>query len=131
MALHSADLSKYIGVPYRERDCWNFVRWFLNEQYGLLLPELSGDIVFDFDDQSIQYENERKDWRVEWRQVERPQAGDVVTFACNGVVYHVGVMIDEKRFLHSTEDSMSVLEKLTDSFWQPRIDGFYRHQSCK
>lgn len=118
----------YIGLEWQELDCWQLVTKVLNEQFSILLPDLNVGAKLDIDTKEIQYENERKDWRLEWKQVEEPQEGDLVLFAQSGVTFHIGLVIDSNSFLHSTEATGCVVEKLSDSFWKSRLDSFYRYK---
>ncbi len=118
-----------IGESYAVHPCWSFVRQLLNEQFGIIVPELGIGATLSLDNDTISYCEERPDWKAEWSQVKEPQGGDLVLFEAGGVVYHVALMIDENQFIHCTPASGVVCEKLDAGYWARKVEGFYRHIS--
>ena len=123
--------SKLIGLPYKEYDCWDLVKRFYK-------------LVFDEKIQlSIEYSELRKtvrgsrEWAVEsekivndqignFKKVRNPKFGDICLLNIWGVSGHVGIYINEKQFLHTSESTGSMIDRL--SRWETRLEGFYRWQ---
>lgn len=72
---------------------------------------------------------DRPEDALDWTRVERPQALDVVVFYREGRPGHVGVCVDDWRFIHVEEHSRSRIESLLSPLWSGRIEGVYRHKS--
>lgn len=61
----------------------------------------------------------------QWQRIEN-RPGAIVLFKVKGVLQHVGVAIDEFRFIHTWEKSGGVcVERLED--WEKRIEGYYEY----
>lgn len=66
----------------------------------------------------------------EWIQVSVPRALDLVAFQNKkGTVYHVGVMIDGRRFVHCTLSTNCIISSISD--WREKVNGFYRYDKSK
>jgi cell wall-associated NlpC family hydrolase len=53
--------------------------------------------------------------------------GDLVFFRTNGTdVAHVGIMVDDRRFIHSSTSRGVMISPLTDAYWAPRFIGARR-----
>lgn len=109
-------------------DCWGLVHHISKESFDMDVPDFRVDaldknkIFFQFL-QAIEeeyYEVDRKD----------VQPGDVVALnmviSQPDLVQHFGIMIDDKKFVHTLQKSGPHLTKLTDIGYKNRIRGFYR-----
>lgn len=56
---------------------------------------------------------------------ESPQFGDLIIFKIHGIESHIGVLIDESRFIHSSKTTGSVIDRIEK--WKHLIVGYYRH----
>lgn len=62
----------------------------------------------------------------QWQEVPFPKAGVAVVFKMNsGRPTHVGVMVSKDQFLHITEKTDVVVERISSPLWRNRIVGFY------
>ncbi len=61
-----------------------------------------------------------------WEQVEKPQAMDVVLFRFGNTRTHLGLMVDDKSFLHCEKRIGTVIERLDSAKWKKRAEGVYR-----
>lgn len=95
-------LRHYFAIQHTEHgrvfpflNCWGLVCEFYRRELGIEL------------DLFLQYTPATMDAgyhaaQGEFREVSEPQYGDVIAFLTDkGVCYHVGVMLDAERFLHS------------------------------
>jgi len=57
-------------------------------------------------------------------KTDDPREGDIVLMRLLGGIMHMGVMVDEQRFLHILEDRPSMLSRLGAS--RRRVVGLYR-----
>lgn len=126
--------NKYVGIPYKLHgrdtdglDCWGLVRLVYKDEKSIDLPSLSQEYYssdnFKQNEEVISNNNEN------WYLSEDYTVGDVVLFRINGAESHVGIVIDENRFLHSKEGVGVTIEKLNSNQWRKRIAGFYKYNN--
>ena len=124
---------KFIGIPFkcdgRTRfgcDCWGLVCIVYQEMLGIRLPDHKGVFV----EQSIsclkRVAREMANERLLWAKVERPQPFDVILLRSSEFVWHVGIVIDNRKMLHVEKNVDSIVEDYTGPLWRNRIDEF-RH----
>lgn len=129
----------YVGIPFRDGgrdrsgcDCWGLVR-LVYAGDGIDLPTY-GEIGAT---EMMRIAREfRREMFVEmtWRRVDDlpRQRLDAVVMRrvgeVDGPAWHIGVMMDGKRVLHTEKATDSVLVPLGHHSVAPRIAGFYRHR---
>lgn len=124
---------KYLDLEFKEKgrgndgvDCYGLFRMIYANELGISLPSFT------------EYEN-TKDYHAiksliqnnsekEWYEVETPQKFDGVLFRIFGHPVHMGLMIDENRFIHIEHGFNSCVEWYNGSMWKNRLIGFYRHR---
>jgi murein DD-endopeptidase / murein LD-carboxypeptidase len=122
----------YIGIPFlsggrshSSSDCYGLLRMVWTEQYGIDMPLLSG-----------RYGN-----AVDFRETEPlfsallpllagkphtvPQTGDAAVILNGGKPTHLGVYAGAGYILHTTVQTGSVLQRMTDRDLAGRIEGYY------
>ena len=112
---------KYGGRPddgSNTLDCYGLVQMVLNYN-GIDLPERpyskEKSII------SLQMSMQMNEWELTERQ-----PGAVLLFRVKTILMHVGVVIDEFRFMHTWDKSGGVcVERIAD--WEKRIAGVYRY----
>lgn len=117
------DLLKYIGRPYKQFNCFDLVKEFYKDYYGLDLKN-----YFDGSEapppevvQTLIVSN-----KGDFEQVGAPEFGDIIVFFIRGIPCHMGVSIGAGRFLHAHEKADSCIDSL--SRWKNMIEGYYRHR---
>lgn len=130
------DVSKYVGVRYKHNgrsiqeglDCWGLVMCIFAE-LGIALPGTDG--------LNIPPEHWfRKDPDRYWRflqtigepiDISAVKRYDIVYFAMigNSIVSHAGVMLDDKKFIHTLQKRNCFISKL-DRYWLKKIRGVRR-----
>lgn len=107
------DFNKYVGLEYEQADCWELVTLVC---HGMKreLPCLSEAGLTD----AIQ----------SWKQVESPKAGDVLLFERDGVVFHCGIAVSNRKFLHADQLAGAVIIDLFDGYWEAALGGIYRYE---
>lgn len=90
------------GTGYGGVDCSSFMQIVFEDYFQIKLPR-----------------NTRQQMR-EGKSVRknRIRMGDLVFFKTGRNLYHVGVMVDDKRFLHASTSSGVMISELSQSYWQ-------------
>lgn len=129
-------VNKYLGVPFKHQgrdlsglDCYGLLICIYAD-LGIKLFDIEEDYTTDWSWKSKNYflENAHKDWE----EVKEARLFDAVGFKnSKGVLNHAGVMLDRDRFIN-TNRAGTVINRASDSKWQKRFYGFYRHKglSC-
>lgn len=126
----------YIGIPYLDRgrdpavglDCWGLPRLFYAREKGIELPSLleSYDTASDHRAVTALVVAQARGWR----RVVIPEWADLVTLNVAGRPWHVGVVLDERHFLHTMEGLGSIIDRLDSPRWSSRVEGFWRYQAA-
>lgn len=120
--------NKYIGIPYKDGgrdidglDCWGLVRLVYKNEYGIDLPSFNNEyVITDRERVNELFNQYREGWLVE----DKPKEGDVVLLRLLGEESHVGVLINDKQFLHVNYKTPAAIENLESVRWRNRIVGF-------
>lgn len=124
----------YIGLPFspdgRNRDgldCWGLVCLIYHERLGIDLPDYRGIFV----DQSLSSlkaaARAYASGKESWQRVDAPQMYDVVMLRTGKYLWHVGIVIDNRRMLHVMEGIDSTIEEYTGLMWKNRVEEFRRY----
>jgi len=113
-------LRKFVGIPYEDKDSYELVQYFYDDIFGIKLEKLYGSI------RPTKKETEQlvNDQLEGFEEVTTPRMGDIMLIRIVGLTCHIGVYIDENRFLHSRQGVGSSLERFDK--WTKRIEGYYR-----
>ncbi|HHY41545.1 MAG TPA: peptidoglycan endopeptidase [Thermoanaerobacterales bacterium] len=117
LASQILDFAKtFIGTPYKSAgsspggfDCSGFTS-YVYKQFNIDLPRVAQD-QYNFG--KIVSSSEAK-------------PGDLVAFAQNGYIHHVGIYMGNGEFIHSSSTEGVVITKTNDAYWGPRLLGFSR-----
>lgn len=123
--------NKYIGIPYQEKgrslegaDCWGLSRLIYKNEFDIDLPSFSDNYAHEDTERiaelMIQY-------REGWEETKEPKSGDMVLFRVLGHISHIGVMINDKQFIHSRQGQDSAIDNLSNSRWTHRVAGIYTY----
>lgn len=85
-------------------DCSAFVQIVMDDQFGIELPRVTGDQI-NFG-----------------RRIRRGRAstGDLVFFKTGRRTLHVGIMIDQERFMHASTSKGVMISSLNERYWSER-----------
>ena len=133
-------MSGLVGIPFvdggRTRegcDCWGLVRLVFAERAAIELPgygEIGAEELLRV---ARKMEAATSDDET-WRRIdgEPRRALDVVTMkqlqSAKAVPIHVGVMLDDRRMLHTVRAADSHVVPIDHASVRTRIIGFYRHR---
>ncbi len=117
--------AKYVGIPYLDRgrdarqglDCWGLVRWVYLQEQGLALPSLH---------EHDGHESIRALLRrhvVDFVKLEGPQPFAIPLISSTITVMHVGVLIDERRMLHTVQGRDACIELVHP--YRHKLQGYY------
>jgi hypothetical protein len=122
---------KYIGIPYLENgrteegiDCWGLARLFYKQEFNIELPSYDTEYIGSYDPKVSQAINYYKD---NWVRTNTPKLGDLCLFNILGEPTHVGVYLENSKFLHAREGHSSVIESLKKHAWNRRLEGIYNY----
>jgi len=118
-----------LGIPYSEYDCWGICKKFYSEVLGI-------DLLAWFDYENNTHEVGSKKWAVAsnyfiqdyrnfFTKVRTPEFGDLVLLKLYGIPAHIGVFIGDGKFLHTSINNGSHIDRL--SRWGELVEGFYRY----
>jgi cell wall-associated NlpC family hydrolase len=120
-------LAAYVGVPYKECDCWEMCRRFSREQLGIELPEFFYDKAHLAEQAAQHMANETTDaLGVRWAAVTEPRVGDIALFRIKGLVSHSGIVVEDNLILHCLEGRDSCIEEFAGTHWETRLYGMFR-----
>ncbi|CRK85874.1 Murein DD-endopeptidase MepS/Murein LD-carboxypeptidase [Candidatus Providencia siddallii] len=92
------------GTTKNGIDCSSFVQRTFFDQFGIHIPRTTS-------------EQEFLGKRVKLKSLE---AGDIVLFRINNTMKHVGIYIDNGKFVHVSSSNGVVISKITNSYWSKR-----------
>lgn len=116
-------LLKYIGRPYEKYNCFDLVKEFYADNFGLELKNyFEGPVPTPKEVETLIVTNKGEFLKVEGK----PMFGDIVVIKLYGLECHIGVCIDASRFLHSAKKIGSNMDRLER--YSKMIAGYYRHK---
>lgn len=124
----------YVGIPYVDKgrdldgaDCWGTVRLIYWAEKRIALRSLD-ECYLSGKCRSQVAATVAAEKAAHWRQVETPEAFDVVTLTVALRPFHVGLCLGDGRFLHNLcVGQGSVIESLDSLRWRNRIEGYDRY----
>lgn len=116
-------LTKYIGKPYEEYNCFDLVKEFYKDHFDL-------DICHYYEGTQVPDKKTVESLVVtnkgDFEKFTSPEFGDIVVINLYGYSCHIGVCVGDGRFLHSVRKIGSCMEPL--SKYSRMIEGYYRHR---
>jgi hypothetical protein len=116
----TAPLLQWVGAEYGEGRCWNLVRDALIRVGGL---EVAED-YYEFAKRLTQVHDARDGG------IFVPEPWDIVMLRTLPraplLIFHPGLCIDGKRFIHSWGSSHAVISEIDDPDWRRYIAGYVR-----
>ncbi len=114
-------IDEWFGTPYRLGgeskkgiDCSAFVQVLYTSIFGITVPRTARE----------QYKATRKISRTEIKE------GDLVFFNTRGGVSHVGIYLQNNKFVHASSGGVTISD-LYDDYWVKRFIGVGRHEDLK
>ena len=125
------DINKYIGIPFKANgrdstglDCWGLVRLVYKQEYNIDLPSFTTEYDINDDERIKELFDQYKEG---WIKLDFPEPGCAVIFNILGETTHIGIFVENNKFLHVREGMDSVLESLENQKWNRRVQGFYKY----
>ena len=130
------NFKEYIGLPYknlgRDRlgiDCYGSIYLIYKEKLGIELPDFT-ELLYDIEwyrEHNHILENVWDDWE----EVISPyKIYDVLlfySFELKSIVNHIGILIEEDKFLHISSKYSSKVDRLND-YWESRLYKVLRYK---
>ena len=122
----------FIGIPFRFEgrdrtgaDCYGLVMMVHREVLGYSIPDYLGYGPEPGPEDLAPRFKEAEEGG-DWRKVETPMVGDVVSLRRFGLPLHCGVCLGGGHMLHSMEATGSIVESFTSLAWRDKVLGFFR-----
>jgi probable lipoprotein NlpC len=132
LSLHS---SNYISIPYVDNgrdekgcDCWGLARLFYRNEFSIELPSYLGEYASAEEKKEVSATINRH--KGEWEKVEdgEEKFGDIIILRLAGYPLHIGIVLENKRMLHTLKGCGTIVEHYDSRIWKNRIFGFVRHK---
>jgi cell wall-associated NlpC family hydrolase len=122
------NIAAYIGIPYKPHgrskeeglDCYGLALCLFREQ-GITLPD---PLYFDTNTATNKRIMESLETTIPNVPLPAPEPGCIIEFNILGEPSHIGIYIGHGEFIHSSQKTGVVVEKLR--FWKKRVRGYYR-----
>jgi len=116
------DLRKYIGRDYESYNCFDLVKEFYLDHFGVEIKNyFDGPVPGRKDIECLIVSN-----KGDFEEAQIPQFGDIVVICLYGYASHIGVCVGKGKFLHSVRKAGSCLDNLHR--YSRMIEGYYRHR---
>ena len=117
-------LNNLVGIPYSKLDCWELVKKFYEEVFNIDMSVYNEDCRDTLNPaETSRYMEMHK---LDFLKVEKPDFGDILLLKVQGLNAHLGVFLGNGTFIHTTDKTGSVIEKV--SRWKYRLEGYYKWQ---
>jgi cell wall-associated NlpC family hydrolase len=123
---------KYVGIPFVSGgramdgcDCYGLVRLVLRDEYGINLPELSGDYsdALNLAETARLFAEKRPVLAA--GKLPGPREGAVVAMLEHGRPAHLGISAGDGHILHTGARTGAVCQRETHPGLRGRIEGYY------
>lgn len=121
------NFSRYVGVEYELRGCWELVRQVYLNELQIELPTYA-EHATEMDRARLGELISAE--RMAWLRVEDERPGDAILFRIWGQLSHVGIVAGAGRFLHARPGTQACIESYRHATWSRRVEGFYRHRAA-
>jgi cell wall-associated NlpC family hydrolase len=125
-------VKKYIGIPFVSNgrtaegcDCYGLVRLVLNNEYGVVLPELSDDYTDAVNIEETKRLFEEKRPVLASEKIDNPAEKAVVIITEHGAPAHIGIFAGGGYILHTGIKTGSVCQRESHPGLRGRIEGYY------
>lgn len=116
----------YIGIPFKDYDCFSLMRKIYKEIHHLEIFETQTKY-----NESNKIDKEYHDESLNWIKLDKPKRGCIVAIRFDTklpkLVTHFGYCINEFKMIHTTEKTNSIMENI--SKYEKLIDGYYIHKN--
>jgi len=126
-------VKNYIGIPFVSNgrvkegcDCYGLVRLVLRNEYGIELPELSGNYAdaLNVEETARLFAEHRPVLAA--KKINAPEEKAVAVITEHGEAAHVGIAAGGGYILHTGIKTGSVCQRETHPGLRGRIEGYYR-----
>ena len=126
-------VKKYIGIPFVSNgrtpdgcDCYGLVRLVLQGEYGITLPELSGNYSDALNREQTEKLFAENLPVLAAKKTAGPEEGAVVVITEGGRRCHLGIVAGGGYILHSGVVTGTVCQRASHPGLRGRIEGYYR-----
>jgi len=127
------DIIDYLHIPFKDRgrtyngvDCFGLVQLFYKDQFNIKLPSYVEAYENEKDRQAICNEINKERKLSGWIETTNPQYGNLIILNILGRPLHLGIMLDNKQFMHCLKKKGVLIENTDDISWANRINGYLK-----
>lgn len=126
---------RFVGIPFvpygrtfQGADCYGILSLYYKENLNIDLP----DLRINPDDTKKIFETFLNEISSNWKEIKRPEPNCAVAMATSEKypkrITHVGIMLDNKRMLHTFKRMGSHVIRIDSPIISTQIRGFYKWQ---
>lgn len=124
-------LAKYIGIPYKSKgrsaagvDCYGLLYLLYRDMFNIEIPSYVDEYVDAKHSKTVS--DAIIDNLHNWREVQKPEFGDLLVFNVLGLPTHTAMYINGGNFVHSFMGTDTCIERINSITWKRRLQGVYR-----
>jgi hypothetical protein len=121
----SQGFSKFVGIPYEKKNCWDLAVDFYCEMLNIKLFHIYSGPTPSRADTSMLIQSNKG----EFREVKDPHFGDLILIKVFGIESHIAVYLGGGKMLHTKKRVGSHLDNVDK--WKNQIVGYYRVNNDK
>lgn len=116
------NIDKYLSLQYKEYDCYDLASLIYEEELGKPLPSFDYNVN---DANSIA--KKIGEGKPLFKKIDKPVKYAIILLKTEFSSRHIGVMIDERRFIHMIRDASPIISSIRDNEYAGNILGFYQY----
>ena len=127
------DIIDYLHIPFKDRgrtydgvDCFGLVQLFYQKEFSIQLPSYIEAYENEKDRQAICNEINKERKLSGWCETHNPKYGNLIILNILGRPLHLGIMLDNKQFMHCMKNKGVLVENTDDISWANRINGYLK-----
>lgn len=117
------NIEDYIDLKFSDYDCYDFASLIYKKELGISLPTFS----YSLDNGNTVAKSVANGTRI-FTRIEKPEPYAIVLMKTGQYKRHIGVMIDNKKFIHMIRDHSPVVSSIRDNEYSNNIIGYFTYK---
>ena len=137
-----SNFEKYIGIPFKHRgrdfngiDCFGLLCLIFKEERNIIIPDFL-DVIYERnwykEGQNHILNNigtvDGTFWDVIKKKPYKMYDGLLFFLTSKNIANHIGIYINDNKFIHVAERFETTIDRLDDPFWQSKLYGVMRYR---